>query len=306
MAINDSKYYLVLGPAASGVSTALDAFSDFGFIQVGDIPPQKFESVFIKLTTNPEPHDFVFTLSLSPEDEEALPELVERFNTIKTNTPTLKVLTLTAPDSVLVQRYVTSGRKHPFGQEGLQQGVSLEKHLYQAFAGLKDYSVDTSTTSTEELRNKIAKILGLPEEPQQFNLNITTFGFKYGLPIDAELVFDMRFIKNPFYVDALRDQTGQDQPVQDYIFAQPHVKTFFETWSQLVGQMLPHYQEEGKTRLNIAIGCTGGKHRSVCLAEALANHLKAQFPAYNINMHHREAFRWESQTRKTPPATCSV
>ncbi len=306
-----SQYFLILGPAGSGISTALDAFSNFGFIQVGDVPASKFESVFSKLSQDAASQNFAFTLTLSPEDETSISAVANQLKALKAKTPELKILTLTAPDAVLVQRYITSGRSHRFGQTGLQQGVAQEKQLYSQLSDLKDYAIDTSATSTGELRNKIAKVLGLPEDPQPFSLNICTFGFKYGLPLDAELVFDMRFIKNPFYIDELRPQTGLDQPVKDYIFAQSHVQSFFETWRELVAQMLPFYQTEGKTRLNIAIGCTGGKHRSVCLAEALAAYLKTRFPEYNIAMHHREAHRWDSQkkasdTVSSSRASCSV
>jgi UPF0042 nucleotide-binding protein len=227
---------------------------------------------------------------------------------------------LDAPEDTLIQRYLKSEKKHAFETDGLQLAVAADKkQVAPVLAALKDYSIDTSTTTALELRNKIAKILGQPIENQDFTVYITTFGFKYGAPQDAELMFDMRFMTNPFYDEALRPLTGRDKPVRDFIFNMAHARNFFEKWSVLVADMLPLYQAEGKTRLSIAIGCTGGKHRSVCMAEALAEHLKTYCPTFNVVMTHREMLRWgnsvgaQSNGRKadstdasSSAATCAV
>ena len=214
---------------------------------------------------------------------------------------------LDAPEPVLIQRYLDSGKSHRLEGEckGVQACVGEEKKRFNPLKALKDFSVDTSTTDKTELRNKVAKILGITVEDQQLTIYITSFGFKYSIPLDAELVFDMRFIKNPFYVPELKAQTGLDKPVQDYIWQQPSVKQFFEQWTGMIDTMLPRYQEEGKTRLSVAVGCTGGKHRSVCMAEALGSHLKTSFPAYNVVVNHREVFRWGSGDAPAQASTSS-
>lgn len=301
MVVENTPFYcLLVGPSGCGISTALDAFSDYGFVLAGDIPPDRFVDTFHSLSqVHPR---VVFTINLTPESQGHLAVLIESIKAIQQQTPTFKILILDAPDHILVQRYMNSGKRHVFDAEGLQQGVTLEKSLYSPFKTIKDYSIDTNATTPKELHGKIAKILGYPSASDEFTVNINSFGFKYGVPQDAELVFDMRFIKNPFYEDALREQTGLDPDVKEYIFAMPHVQEFFQQWSALVAMLLPHYQSEGKARLSVAIGCTGGKHRSVCMAEALGEALKTKFPAYNIGISHREVLRWPSQTLAKQPS----
>lgn len=287
--------FLILGPAGSGMTTAREHFARYGFMSVADIRPENLAPLFEALSGHYE--RIVFSLTLRPDDEGRLDSIRQTIQQLKAAHDNLKVLCLDAPEHVLIQRYGDSGKPHPFAgvAGGLQAAVSEEKRLFAALKPLKDYSVDTSTTDPLELKNKIAKILGLPEEETGLTLYLTSFGFKYGLPMDAELVFDMRFIKNPFYVDELRPRTGQDKPVVDYIFDQAGVREFFDQWCRMLDTMLPRYQAEGKARLSIAIGCTGGKHRSVCMTEAVAAYLKRKHPTYNIVVGHREVFRWSDQ-----------
>ena len=286
--------FLVLGPAGSGLTTALNAFNDFGYLQVGEIPPAELENIVASLSKG---HPQLAISVVVPEsaDTERFAKTVQ---SLKQQYPGFKVLILDAPEPTLVQRYQSSGKPHRLeskGCKGVQQSVAEEKKAFNPLKSLKDYSIDTSTTDKTELRNKIAKVLGVSATEQSLTIYITSFGFKYGIPLDAELVFDMRFFKNPFYEEHLREQTGLDKPVQDYIFAQPVARPFFDQWLNLVSLTLPRYQEEGKTRLSIALGCTGGKHRSVCMAHFLGESLKTKFPSYNVIVSHREVFRWGSQ-----------
>lgn len=288
--------FLVLGPHGSGVSTALDLYADFGFLTLAGVDPQQVSQTVSPLLSGEKP--VAFSLSIEPGSDAAT--IAQSITTLKEQTPHLRILTLDAPIETLTQRYTQSGKAHPFERTGLKQAIEEEKRLYEPLKGLKDYSIDTSTTTPAELHHKIAKVLGRPIENQDFTVYITSFGFKYGAPQDAELMFDMRFMTNPFYDENLRPMTGQDKPVQDFIFNLEHARRFFESWSDMIALMLPLYRAEGKTRLTIAVGCTGGKHRSVCMAEELARYLRENCPTFHIVITHREMLRWGKQAEIGP------
>lgn len=300
MAAIAKAYHLVIGPSGSGVSTALDTYSDFGFMQAGEIRPDRLVDTLESLRQHHE--HIVLSINLQPENQAHLAQLQASIKALKVDCPEFKVVFLNAPDHYLIQRYLNSGKIHVFGDEGLEQGVSLERSLFLPFQDISDFSIDTSLVAPNELRNTIAKMLGQPTSLDEFTLNIVTFGFKYGIPQDADMLFDMRFLKNPFYEDALREQTGLDEEVKRYIFDLPHAHSFFEQWKNLMVMLLPHYHAEGKTRLTLAVGCTGGKHRSVCMASALMEALEEHFPSYQIKLQHREALRWQTNKTVSPIA----
>lgn len=283
--------FLILGTDGSGLTTALDIYSDYGFLTVANVDPTNLQGTILHLASGGLP--VAFSVRLTPKTNAE--NLIAAIRDLREKLPGLKILTLDAPEEVLVQRYLRSEKKHSFeaaDMGGLQAAITAQKKLFVPIKEQKDYSIDTSTTTATELRHKIARILGFPIENEDFTVYITTFGFKYGAPQDAEMVFDMRFMTNPFYDESLRPLTGQDKPVRDFIFNLDHARTFFDKWSDLVADMLPLYQAQGKTRLSIAVGCTGGKHRSVCMGEELAAYLKQRYPGFHIVMTHREMLKW--------------
>lgn len=294
----EPAYFLILGPAGSGVTTALDIFSNFGFLQIGDVKPDDFLDLFETIKTKNK--RIALSIGVEKDQTNALNKLCEQLEGIKATTPAFNVLCLDAPESELVKRYMDSNKSHPCESLGLEAGVKQDKENFKVFKTLKQnfpngyYSVDTSTHTTDELKLKIGKILGLDCQLSPMNVQIKSFGYKHGIPKDAEMVFDMRFIKNPYYDDALRPLTGLDQPVKEYVYKQPAIKPFMENWFKLLETVIPAYHQEGKLRLSLAVGCTGGQHRSVCMAEALASHLKMHFPSYNIKVTHRETAHWPS------------
>lgn len=297
------NHFLVLGTSGSGVTTALDIFSDFDFLTVSGVAPEQLHNTILPLTTGQAP--VAFSLKFRPGMDSA--SIIQAVQSLQQNLPNLKILALDAPEDVLVQRYLKSDKKHFFENEehtGLQLAIAAEKKLFSPVKELKDYSIDTSTTTPVELRHKIARVLGFPIDNQEFTVYINTFGFKYGIPQDAELIFDMRFMTNPFYDESLRPLTGKDKPVRDFIFNLDHARNFFDKWADLITEMLPLYQAQGKTRLSIAVGCTGGKHRSVCMGEELSAYLKQHCPTYNVVISHREMLRWGKPL--VSPATCAV
>ncbi len=308
--------FLIVGPAGSGLTSALNVFSDFGFLQVADVAPRQWIDVMTALKDKA-PH-IAFTLSSTRENRHEIEELIKELPAIKDQFPELNVLYLDAPEEILIQRYVDSEKRHSFEESkeqttGLEQAIQEQRQSLGGFKSLKSqfpngyYSIDTSIHSPSELRAKMAKILGLTIEQTPMTIYIQSFGFKHGLPKGSELVFDMRFIKNPYYKDALRPLTGLDKPVQDFILAEPCVKDFLSPWTHLIGSLLPSYHQEGKLRLTISIGCTGGQHRSVCLSEALGNYLKQHHPEYNIVVAHREKEHWPcSKTSPQPQLSPST
>jgi UPF0042 nucleotide-binding protein len=304
-------HFLIVGPGGSGLTTALDIYADFGFVSVGGVEPDRIRESILPMTQGKAP--VAFTLRVGPSADIAA--VVNAVQALKKDLPDLKVLAVDAPEEVLIQRYLRSEKRHAFetaAHAGLQAAIAAEKKFYGPLKDLKDYSIDTSTTTALELRHKIARVLGLPIDNQGFTVYINTFGFKYGIPQDAELIFDMRFMTNPFYDESLRPLTGLDKPIRDFIFNLDHARSFFDKWADLIADMLPLYQAQGKTRLTIAVGCTGGKHRSVCMGVELAKYLKEHCPAFNIVITHREMLRWgktaepvvESGSASSP--ACSV
>jgi RNase adapter protein RapZ len=301
--------FLVAGPGAAGVSTALDIFSDFGYSALAQVPVESLNAQTLS-NVGAGQTPVAFSPRITPDLK---PEAVAAtLLALRQALPDLKILRLDAPEDILIQRYLDSGKSHSFEKAikgGLQAAIAAEQQWYSklwAVPDLKDYSIDTSTTTAIELHHKIARVLGLPVENQDFTVYINTFGFKYGIPQDAELMFDMRFMTNPFYDETLRPMSGLDQPVKDYIFNMAHARSFFDQWSKLIADMLPSYRSEGKTRLTIAVGCTGGKHRSVCLAEALAVYLKEHRPDFKVDLNHREMRRWAPELAAAQTTACSV
>ena len=293
-----SPSFLMMGPGGSGVSTALDVFSDFDFLTVAGVDPQQVHNTIGPLSQGEKP--LAFSMKIGPDADAAT--IVQAVQTLKENLPglNLKIFHLDAPKDTLIQRYLASDKTHAFLSEGLEQAVVAEKKLYaQIKETLKDYSIDTSTVNAAELKQKIARVLGRPVEASEFTLYLTTFGFKYGAPQDSEMIFDMRFMTNPFYDEKLRPMNGKDKPIRDFIFANDDARNFFENWSKLVASVIPLYQQQGKMRLNLAVGCTGGKHRSVCMGEELAAYLLANYPDVKVVMNHREMLKWgESPAQK--------
>lgn len=291
---------IVLGPQASGISSALSILDDLNVPQWVNAPVnqlQQPESLTPWVESVAQAPAAAMTFNFDNINALNADDIINQLEALKVTYPQIKTLFLSAPDEILAQRRNLAKKNYS------SVDPAVEKKFYDTLKAVKDYSIDTSTLTLEELRFKLCKILDMPETLDKMSVQLTSFGFKYGLPMDAELVFDMRFIKNPFYIDDLRDQTGLDKPVQDYINDQSGVQEFLTSWVDSVCTALPMFLEEGKSRVNIAIGCTGGKHRSVCMTLALSDALKARFPMYNISINHREQHRWPEQTLKPSKAS---
>lgn len=196
----------------------------------------------------------------------------------------------TAPE-VVIKRYKETRRLHPLrGEAGsLESAVHRERELLAPVKDRADLVLDTTHTSTAQLRGELLRLFGDPEEKGGLTVSVTSFGFKHGLPMEADLVFDVRFMPNPYYIEELRPQTGLDAPVADYVFSFPQTRDFLKRLEDLLSFTLPLYAEEGKAVLVIAVGCTGGHHRSVAVTHALTEFIRGQ--GYSVTEHHRDMNR---------------
>lgn len=284
---------LLFGPHGAGISCALNAFQEHGYQVCRNIPIASLNVFLSPDITRERPVVLVPDLdpaTLTPT------QVVDTFQQLQEQAPGLKLFYLSSPTETLIQRFTHADKRHPFELEaGLRAAIESEQAIYRELKPLAEFHVDTSTTTPAELSMKVAKVLGKPMETQPLTLYLVSFGFKKGVPTDAELVFDMRLLPNPFYDESLRPLTGLDQPVSDYVFSFPEVREFLEHLSGLLGVSLPMYRQQGKTRLTIAIGCTGGQHRSVAMTMAVARYLQESFPDYRINVLHREQQNWPKQ-----------
>ena len=202
-----------------------------------------------------------------------------------------EVLFLDAEDAVLVKRYKETRRSHPLAQgERVDKGIMRERQKMEFLKKEADYIIDTSRLLTRELKTELEKIFVQDEEFNSMYVTILSFGFKYGIPADADLVFDVRFLPNPYYIEELRPMSGNDSPVSEYVMKEPKAQEFLEKLKDMVTFLIPNYIIEGKNQLVIAIGCTGGKHRSVTLANELYQFLK-QDDRYGVKVEHRDIER---------------
>ena len=219
--------------------------------------------------------------------EEALRETSSILRELKKSGYSFEILFFEASTGVLVKRYKETRRIHPLAKGGrIDSGIEAERELLIELKSSADYIIDTSTLLIRELKQELERIFLNGEEHCNFYLTIVSFGFKYGIPTDADLVFDVRFLPNPFYIDELKVQTGNDEDVYQYVMKFPQAQEFLEKLKDMLEFLIPNYIIEGKNQLVIAIGCTGGKHRSVTLANALYKQFEKS--EYGCKKEHRD------------------
>lgn len=214
----------------------------------------------------------------------------ELLKTLKNSGCPYEILFLEAENATLVKRYKETRRSHPLSRGGrIDVGICREREVLGLLKEQADYIVDTSHMLARELRQELGKIFVSQQPYKNMFVTVLSFGFKYGIPADADLVFDVRFLPNPYYVDGLREKTGNDADVQQYVMDSETAQQFVKKWTELIDFLIPHYIAEGKTQLVIGVGCTGGKHRSVTLANRLYEHLQQK--EYGIKIEHRDILR---------------
>jgi len=264
---------IITGMSGAGKTIAVQSLEDLGFFCVDNLPPVLIPK-FAELIEQSQGRIAKVALVIDLRGREFFTALSESLNHIRENYKyRYEILFLDATDSVLVQRYKESRRRHPLAPDGLPlDGIHSERKLLEDLKGWANQVIDTSNLKPAALKEKIiGRFTNLDKDV--ININVTSFGFKYGVPIDADLIFDVRFLPNPHYVDALRPKTGVDPDVYDYVMKWPDTQAFLTKLLDLLQYLIPMYHKEGKSQVVIGIGCTGGKHRSVALAEYLGRRL---------------------------------
>lgn len=281
-------FIILSGMSGAGKTSALHALEDIDFYCVDNIPPALL-STFYNLCRNSADEKLrkvaVVTNIRDSSDYEGLIYALEK---LKGEGVQYKILFLDSKDDILVTRYKQTRRKHPLSDNyhgSMTDAVNLERELLQHVRARADYIIDSSLLSPMQLKERV-ETLFLKEDESALTVTCMSFGFKYGLPTEADLVFDVRCLPNPFYIEDLKYKTGMDECVREYVLKWPETKGFIERMTALIDYTLPLYVNEGKSQLVIAIGCTGGKHRSVTLSRLLYNHIVES--GQRAAIHHRD------------------
>ena len=281
------KFVILTGMSGAGKSTAIKMMEDIGFYCVDNLPIPLLEK-FVELTTLQSAELQKVAVGIDIRSGQSFDELHGVLDHMKDNGVEYEILFLDAEDSVLVKRYKETRRNHPLaGGERVDKGIEEERKRLAFLKERADYIIDTSQLLTRELKAELDKIFIQNQDYKNLFITILSFGFKYGIPADADLVFDVRFLPNPYYVDELRPLTGLDDRVFNYVMDCDIARTFADKLEDMINFLIPNYVKEGKTNLVIAIGCTGGKHRSVTLARELYSRLSGN-TKYGFRLEHRD------------------
>ncbi len=282
------RFVIVTGMSGAGKSTALKMLEDMGYFCVDNLPVPLIPKLAELLTVSGSEVQKA-ALGVDIRSGQSFGELERMLEELDAMSMKYEILYLESSDNVLVKRYKETRRFHPLsGSSGrVDEGIKRERERLGFLKKKADYLVDTSHMLTRELRQELNKIFVENKEFKNLYITVLSFGFKYGIPSDADLVFDVRFLPNPYYVDELRPMSGNDPEVRDYVMGNEKAGEFLDKLTDLLEFLIPNYIIEGKTQLVIGIGCTGGKHRSVTLANALFARI-SQAESYGIRIEHRD------------------
>ena len=281
------RFVIVTGMSGAGKSSAMKILEDDGFFCVDNLPVSLL-STFIELTEgSSEPLERVALGLDIRAGHNSLAEAAPVIESLKKEGYTLEILFMEAETKVLVKRYKETRRMHPLAKGGrMAAAIEEERECLKDLKKQADYIIDTTTLLIRELKQELDRIFVQNEDFCNFYLTILSFGFKYGIPADADLVFDVRFLPNPYYNEKLRPLTGNDKPIQDFVMGCPQAVEFMDKLEDMINFLIPNYILEGKNSLVIAVGCTGGKHRSVTLANELYRRLSNK--DYGVRIEHRD------------------
>ena len=290
-----SEFLIVTGLSGAGGSTAASVFEDLGWFVIDNLPPALIGKVADlarrpDVASDQQTDRICLVVWTSPFLEELLPALdqLER----KRTRPTVRVLFLEANDDVLIRRFEDKRRRHPVDAEGrgIAEAIERERRLLDPVKARADVVVDTSDLNVHQLRDRLTSLFSnVGDEHSAMQTSVVSFGYKHGIPLDVDTVIDCRFLPNPHWVDELRPLTGLDDAVKEYVCAQPETREFLERLGSLLDLLLPAYVKEGKSYFTIAVGCTGGNHRSVVLAQEVARLVAER--GFNPTVHHRDVDR---------------
>ena len=267
------KLVIVTGMAGAGKSTAMKMLEDMGFFCIDNLPVPLVGKLVGFSNTFSEENQKV-AIGIDVRNGEALSELPETMQELKGQNASFRILFLDAETEILIKRYKETRRNHPLASgERVEKGLEQEREQLKYLKQHADYIIDTSQLLTRELKGELEKIFVLDKDYKNLFVTILSYGFKYGIPSDSDIVMDVRFLPNPYYVEGLRPKTGNDKEIQEYVMQFPEAGEFVDKLEDMISFLIPKYIDEGKNQLVISIGCTGGKHRSVTLANELYNRL---------------------------------
>ena len=284
------KFILISGLSGAGKSKAASFLEDMGYYVVDNMPAALIPKFAELCMASPGRYDKV-VLVTDIRGGQTFDGLFDALDKLHDMGCDYKILFVEASVEAIIKRYKETRRNHPLSKTGrsLEEAVQLERSALEPVRQRAEYIVDTSALPTAKLRGEMLRLFGSGDTASAMSVSVISFGFKYGIPIEADLVFDVRFLPNPYYIAELRHQTGLDQGVWDFIFGYQQTRDFMKHLEGLIGFLLPLYVEEGKTALVIGVGCTGGHHRSVAITRALAEFIRQK--GYSAAENHRDMTR---------------
>jgi RNase adapter protein RapZ len=279
---------IITGMSGAGRTEVSKVLEDHDWFVIDNLPPTLLGKV-VELAFAPGSSVTRLALVADVRGRQFFDELLATIEELRRAEGHVRVLFLEASDDVLVRRFEATRRRHPAGPGGILDGIHKEREVMAELRGTADLVIDSTTTNVHELRDRVVEVLGMADQ-SPLQVTVESFGFKHGSPRDADMVLDVRFLPNPHWVEELRPFNGQDGPVRDYVFGQPATGAFVEALERLLDVTVPGYVREGKRYLTLAIGCTGGKHRSVAIAEHMAGYLRdaSDLP---VSLEHRDLGR---------------
>lgn len=281
------RFVIVTGLSGAGKTQATRSLEDLGYFCVDNLPPtliSKFAEACMQSGGNIEKVALVIDI----RGGVFFDDFFDTLNYLKRNEFKYEILFLDASDEVLIKRFKETRRSHPLSPDGrVLTGITQEREKLREIKNIADIIIDTSKYEIRHLREKINEAYGDNKNPErQLSITVLSFGFKYGIPVDSDLVFDVRFIPNPFYIPELKEYSGNDAPVKEYVLKQSETVTFIDKLIDMLKYLIPNYRKEGKRQLIISIGCTGGRHRSVAIANEIHRRLNEE--NYNAKIEHRD------------------
>jgi len=278
---------IITGMSGSGRTQAMHVFEDMGYFCIDNLPPSLIMQLaeIIGINTGVGRH---LCVTSDLRSQGLFDELLDTIETLRDHEMTCKVLFLEASDEVLIRRYSENRRRHPLAKRGdtMTDAIQRERMALASIRERADLVIDTSRMRTVTLRRRLQTAFSELSDEQLMDVHVFSFGFKHGLPVEADLMIDVRFLPNPFYDPEMRTLTGLDEKVSNFVIDHPKTQEFLDAWFRLLDAVMPGYIAEGKPRLSIAIGCTGGQHRSVAIAEATGRYLERH--QYHVSISHRD------------------
>ena len=283
------RFVIVTGMSGGGKATAINMLEDAGFYCVDNLPVSLIGK-FTELISAPNSEITKVVLGVDARAGQSFEGVTGIIDSMRERGIPVEILFMDASDQVLIKRYKETRRIHPMNAAGdrLEDGIAKEREVLAEIKKKADYVIDSSNLLTRELKKELDRIFVENKEYNSLMVNVMSFGFKHGIPTDADLVFDVRFLPNPYYIDELKHLTGNDKPVQDYVKSFPACGEFVDKLVDMLNFLIPGYVQEGKYQLVVAIGCTGGQHRSVTIANEVYERLKASGGNYGLNLAHRD------------------